>query len=150
MSSAVDMYLWCQAVDALMVLCESAAHRTAVIACGGVEALAAMVMQVRFKEPLLNEALSDFKEPCWSALLKFLLILYSRRGLVMQSDFGAPGQQSAAYTVSRLAGDAEQVGAAMQKFAIVTSGFGTARQKLALEWWTNLKPFGVIVYCAAI
>jgi hypothetical protein len=58
------MYLWCQAVDALMVLCESAAHRTAVIACGGVEALAAMVMQVRFKEPLLNEALSDFKEPC--------------------------------------------------------------------------------------
>jgi hypothetical protein len=57
----------------------------------------------------------------------------------MQSDFGAPGQQSAAYTVSRLAGDAEQVGAAMQKFAIVTSGFGTARQKLALERWTHSK-----------
>jgi copper homeostasis protein CutC len=59
-----------QAVDAIMVLCETPQHRSAVIACGGVEALAAMVMR---------------------------------------REFGQPGQQSAAYTLSRLAADAEQV-----------------------------------------
>jgi hypothetical protein len=38
----------------------------------------------------------------------------------------------------------------MQKLHIVILGFGTARQKMALERWTNPKPFGVIVDRAAI
>jgi hypothetical protein len=39
---------------------------------------------------------------------------------------------------------------AMKKLRIVVLGFDTARQKLVLERWTNLKPFGLIVDRAAI
>jgi hypothetical protein len=37
----------------------------------------------------------------------------------------------------------------MQKLRIVNLGFGTARQKLVLERWTNPKPLGTIVDRAA-
>jgi hypothetical protein len=38
----------------------------------------------------------------------------------------------------------------MQKWRIVRLGFGTARQKMVLERWTNPKPFGKIYNRAAI
>jgi hypothetical protein len=39
---------------------------------------------------------------------------------------------------------------AMEKLRIVILRFGTARQKMVLERWTNLKPLGTIVDPAAI
>jgi hypothetical protein len=42
------------------------------------------------------------------------------------------------------------VGTAMKKLRIVILRFGTARQKLVLERWTNPKPLNSIVDRAAI
>jgi hypothetical protein len=47
-------------------------------------------------------------------------------------------------------GGARGGGTAMKKWRIVVLRFGTARQDMVLEWWTNLKPFGVMVDRAAI
>jgi hypothetical protein len=38
----------------------------------------------------------------------------------------------------------------MQKLRIVILGFGTARQEMVLERWTNPKSLGTIVDCATI
>jgi hypothetical protein len=45
---------------------------------------------------------------------------------------------------------AAKVTTAMQKWRVVMLGFGTARQKMALERWTNPKPRGTIYNRAAI